>query len=325
MAQHPLLSFAARRILLGVLTLFAVCVVVFLATQVLPGDAAQAVLGRNATPERLQEIRAELHLDQPLLVQFWSWLSGIMTGDPGNSLVSGTQVSEVVYPRVLNSAVLLALTSVVSFPLSITLGIVAALYAGRFVDTGISTVALALAALPEFVVGILLILLLSTSVFHLLPAVSLVPPGTSVFQNPIILVLPVLTLSLVCFPYLYRMTRASVIEVLGSEYIEMARLKGVGTLRLTFVHVLLNALAPVVQVVALTLAYLAGGVVLVEFVFGYPGVGQGLLEAIVARDVPVIQLIVLILAAVYVLLNLLADLIAMLLNPRMSARQWQST
>ena len=171
---------------------------------------------------------------------------------------------------------------------------------------------------------ILLILLLSTSVFHLLPAVSLVPPGTSVLQNPIILVLPVLTLSAVCFPYLYRMTRASVIEVLGSEYIEMARLKGVGPLRLTFVHVLLNALAPVVQVVALTLAYLAGGVVLVEFVFGYPGVGQGLLEAIVVRDVPVIQLIVLLLAAVYVLLNLLADMIAMLLNPRMSARPWQS-
>lgn len=323
--QHPLLRFAARRILLGVLTLFAVCVVVFLATQVLPGDAAQAILGRNATPERLQEIRTELRLDQPLLVQFGSWLSGILTGDPGQSLVSGKQVSDMVYPRVVNSAMLLALTAVISFPLSITLGVVAALYVGRSLDTGISTIALALAALPEFVVGILLILLLSTSVFHLFPAVSLVPPGTSVLENPIILVLPVMTLSLVCFPYLYRMTRASVIEVLGSEYIEMARLKGVGTLRLTFVHVLLNALAPVVQVVALTLAYLAGGVVLVEFVFGYPGVGQGLLEAIVARDVPVIQLIVLLLAAVYVLLNLLADLIAMLLNPRMSARQWQST
>jgi peptide/nickel transport system permease protein len=324
MAQHPLLSFAARRVFLGVLTLFAVCVVVFLATQVLPGDAARAVLGRNATPELLAEIRAELRLDDPLLVQFWSWLSGILTGDPGHSLVNGTAVSDIVYPRVLNSAMLLALTSVISFPLSITLGVVAALYSGRFVDTGISTIALALAALPEFVVGIILILLLSTSVFHLFPAVSLVPPGTSVLQNPIVLVLPVLTLSLVCFPYLYRMTRASVIEVLGSEYVEMARLKGVGTLRLTFVHVLLNALAPVVQVVALTLAYLAGGVVLVEFVFGYPGVGQGLLEAIMVRDVPVIQLIVLLLAAVYVLLNLLADLIAMLLNPRMTARQWQS-
>jgi len=324
MAQHPLLSFAARRVFLGVLTLFAVCVVVFLATQVLPGDAARAVLGRNATPELLAEIRAELRLDDPLLVQFWSWLSGILTGDPGHSLVNGTAVSDIVYPRVLNSAMLLALTSVISFPLSITLGVVAALYSGRFVDTGISTIALALAALPEFVVGIILILLLSTSVFHFFPAVSLVPPGTSVLQNPIILVLPVLTLSLVCFPYLYRMTRASVIEVLGSEYVEMARLKGVGTLRLTFVHVLLNALAPVVQVVALTLAYLAGGVVLVEFVFGYPGVGQGLLEAIMVRDVPVIQLIVLLLAAVYVLLNLLADLIAMLLNPRMTARQWQS-
>jgi len=322
--QHQILRFTVRRICLGALTLLAVCVVVFLATQVLPGDAAQAVLGRSATPERLQEIRVQLHLDQPLAVQFWAWLWGVLTGDPGRSLVNGTQVSDYVYPRVLNSAVLLALTSIVSFPLSIILGVVAALYSRRFVDTGISIIALSLAALPEFVVGILLILLLSTSVFHVLPAVSLVPPGSRVLDNPIILVMPVLTLSLVCFPYLFRMTRASVIEVLGSEYIEMARLKGVGTLRLIFVHALPNALAPVVQVVALTLAYLAGGVVLVEFVFGYPGVGQGLLEAIVARDIPVIQLIVLLLAAVYVLLNLFADLIAMLLTPKMSAHQWQS-
>ena len=322
--QHQILRFAVRRICLGALTLLAVCVVVFLATQVLPGDAAQAVLGRSATPERLQQIRVQLHLDEPLAVQFWAWLWGVLTGDPGHSLVNGTPVSDYVYPRVFNSAVLLVLTSIVSFPLSIILGVVAALYSRRFVDTGISIIALSLAALPEFVVGILLILLLSTSVFHVLPAVSLVPPGSRVLDNPIILVMPVLTLSVVCFPYLFRMTRASVIEVLGSEYIEMARLKGVGTLRLIFVHALPNALAPVVQVVALTLAYLAGGVVLVEFVFGYPGVGQGLLEAIVARDIPVIQLIVLLLAAVYVLLNLFADLIAMLLTPKMSAHQWQS-
>jgi peptide/nickel transport system permease protein len=324
-AQHRLLRFAVRRVCLGVLTLFAVCVVVFLATQVLPGDAAQAVLGRSATPARLQEIRTQLHLDQPLIMQFWAWVSGILTGDPGRSLVNGTQVSAFVYPRVINSAMLLLLTSAVSFPVSIILGVVAALYSGRFMDNGISIIALSLAALPEFVVGILLILLLSTSVFHVLPAVSLVPPGSSVLQNPIILVMPVLTLSVVCFPYLFRMTRASVIEVLGSEYIEMARLKGVSTLRLIFVHALPNALAPVVQVIALTLAYLAGGVVLVEFVFGYPGVGQGLLDSIVARDIPVIQLIVLLLAAVYVLLNLTADLIAVLLTPKMSAHQWQST
>lgn len=320
MASNSILEFTVRRICLGLLTLLLVCVVVFLATQVLPGDAARAVLGRNATPERLQEVRAQLQLDRPLLMQFWTWFSGILTGDPGRSLVNNLRVIDIVYPRAISSATLLMLTAIVSFPVSIVLGVVAALYSGRAVDTSISFVALALAALPEFVVGILLILILSTSLFHVLPAVSLVAPGSSVFQDPIILVMPVLTLSLVCFPYLFRMTRAAVIEVLASEYIEMARLKGVGTTRLIFIHALPNAMAPVVQVIALTLAYLAGGVVLVEFVFGYPGVGQGLLESIIARDIPVIQLIVLLLALTYVLLNLAADLITMLLTPKMSVR-----
>lgn len=325
MVSSPMLRFTIRRVFLGILTLLAVCVIVFAATQVLPGDAARAVLGRNATPERLMEIRAQLQLDRPMVLQFWSWFSGILTGDPGQSLVNGIKVIDIVYPRAVNSAVLLVLTSLASVPLSIVLGVIAALYSGRVLDTGISVIALALAALPEFVVGILLILLLSTSLFHIFPAVSLVPPGSSVLQNPIILVMPVLTLSVVCFPYLFRMTRSAVVEVLASEYIEMARLKGISTLRLVFVHALPNALAPVVQVVALTLAYLAGGVVLVEFVFGYPGIGQGLLDAVVARDIPVIQLTVLLLATVYVLLNLIADLIAMLLTPKMSARQWQTT
>ncbi|CAN7745088.1 ABC transporter permease [Rhizobium leguminosarum] len=325
MVASPMLRFTIRRVFLGALTLLAVCVIVFAATQILPGDAARAVLGRNATPERLMEIRAQLQLDRPMIIQFWSWFSGILTGDPGQSLVNGMRVIDIVYPRAVNSAVLLVLTSLASVPLSIALGVIAALYAGRVVDASLSVIALALAALPEFVVGILLILLLSTSLFHIFPAVSLVPPGSSVLQNPIILVMPVLTLSVVCFPYLFRMTRSAVLEVLASEYIEMARLKGISTLRLVFVHALPNALAPVVQVIALTLAYLAGGVVLVEFVFGYPGIGQGLLDAVVARDIPVIQLTVLLLATVYVLLNLVADLIAMLLTPKMSARQWQTT
>lgn len=318
-----LLQMVLRRIFLGALTLAAVTVVVFFATQVMPGDAARAILGKTATPERLAEVRAALHLDRPVADQFWAWVSGIAAGHPGSSLVNGRPVSAIVYPRAVNSATLLALTAVVGVPVSLGLGVAAGMSRGRAVDTGFSALALAVAALPEFVVGILLILLLSTTVLHLLPAVSLVPPGGSVFDQPVTLVLPVITLCVVCFPYIFRMTRATMIDVLGSEYIEMARLKGVRPGRLVLVHALPNALPPIVQVVALTLAYLAGGVVLVEVVFGYPGIGQGLLDAIVTRDVPVIQFIVLLLAAVYIALNLAADLAAMALTPKLSARPWQ--
>lgn len=312
-----------RRAILGILTLLLVSLVVFFATQLLPGDTARAVLGRSATPERLEALRAQLHLDEPAVVQFGRWAGGLLSGDPGTSLVNGKPVAELIGPRISNSLVLLALVGVFGIPPSILLGIYAALRRGRRSDAGVSVVALALAAAPEFVIAIGLIVLLSTVVFHWLPPVSMIRPGTSIMDRPDILVLPVLTLSLVCFPYIFRMMRASMIEVLESDYMEMAKLKGLSPARLIFLHGLPNAIAPTVQVIALTFAYLAGGVVIVEYVFGFPGVGQGLINAVASRDIPTIQCIVLALAGFYVAVNILADVIVVSVTPRLRARAWQ--
>jgi peptide/nickel transport system permease protein len=228
-------------------------------------------------------------------------------------------------PRVENSLTLLVLAGLVGVPISLLAGIFAASRRSGFFDNVVSVTALGLAATPEFVVGFFTVIVFATSVFHWLPPVSMVAPGASVLARPQILVLPVLTLVLVIFPYLFRMIRSSMIEILQSDYVEMARLKGVSRGRIIFVHALPNAIAPTVQVIALTFAYLAGGVVLVEYVFAYPGIGQSLIYAIFARDVPVIQFEVILLAAFYVGLNILADLITILVTPKLRARAWQTS
>lgn len=292
-------------------------IVVFAATQFLPGDAAQAVLGRSATPERLEALRTQLHLDEPVAVQYWLWLSGLLTGDPGISLANQKPILPQVLPRIANSFTLLLATVIVAVPLAIVAGIAAALRRGKAADTTMTVAALGLAAAPEFVIAIGLIALFSTVVFHWLPPVSMVPPGSSVLARPAILVLPVMTLAIVVFPYIFRMIRASMIEVLESEYIEMGRLKGLSRRRLVVVHALPNALGPTLQVVALTFAYLAGGVVIVEYIFGFPGIGQGLINAVTTRDIPTIQLAVLLLAAFYVTVNLLADVVTVLITPKL--------
>lgn len=314
-----------RRLLFGLLTLFLVSVVIFAATEILPGNAARALLGRDATPDALAAAVAKLHLDRPLTTQYGLWLGGILTGQPGNSLVNGRSVLGQVMPRVENSLTLLVLAGLVGVPISLLAGIFAASRRSGFFDNVVSVTALGLAATPEFVVGFFTVIVFATSVFHWLPPVSMVAPGASVLARPQILVLPVLTLILVIFPYLFRMIRSSMIEILQSDYVEMARLKGVSRGRIIFVHALPNAIAPTVQVIALTFAYLAGGVVLVEYVFAYPGIGQSLIYAIFARDVPVIQFEVILLAAFYVGLNILADLITILVTPKLRARAWQTS
>jgi peptide/nickel transport system permease protein len=319
----PIARTLARRILLGAITLFLVSVIVFAATQVLPGDAARAVLGRTATPARLVALRLLLHLDRPAVSQYWIWLTGLLSGRPGTSLANGEPVWSLVEPRVLNSLFLLTVVAVVGVPLSLALGIVAALRRDRWFDHVSSTVSLAAAALPEFVIAVGLVILLATVVFHVLPPVSLVPPGTHVWSNPRNIVLPALTLMIAIVPYIYRMMRGSMIEALESEYVEMAKLKGVSQRSLLLLHAFPNAVAPTVQAVALTFAYLAGGVVVVEYVFGFPGIGQGLVNAVNARDIPVIQFTVVLLAGFYVVVNILADLIAVLVTPRLRTGSWR--
>ncbi|MBB3149169.1 peptide/nickel transport system permease protein [Phyllobacterium trifolii] len=321
-AISPLMTLICRRIAFGALTLLILSMLVFFATEILPGDAARVVLGRAANETALQALREQLHLDEPVAARYWHWLVNICTGDFGTSLVNGRPIAELVASRLMNSAVLLVLTTGLTIPLAVGLGVFAALRRGRRSDSFLSVAALVVASLPEFVIGIGLIIVFATVVVQWLPPVSMVPPGTSVFARPLVLVLPTLTLGLVSFPYIFRMIRATMIDVLESDYMEMATLKGLPRWRMTFVHALPNAVAPAIQVVALMLAYLAGGTVMIEYVFGYAGLGQGLMNAIQSRDMPVIQVIVLLLAAFYVLVNLAADIVTILVTPKLRTGTW---
>ncbi|MDA8265511.1 MAG: ABC transporter permease [Actinomycetota bacterium] len=314
--EHPIASLAARRAAMGVVTLFVVSIVIFLATEVLPGNAAYAVLGHTATPQRLKALENQLHLNRGLLDQYWVWLSGLFTGKLGNSLANGDPVWGQVAPRLVNSSVLVFAAGIIGSVLGVVLGAVAALRKDGWYDHISSVISLAVTSLPEFVIAIALIILLATVVSHVLPAVSLIPPGTYAWSQPKLLILPVATLVLVIVPYILRMMRAAMIEALESDYVEMARLKGVPEWRVVLVHALPNAIAPTIQVIGLNYLYLAGGIVIVEDVFNFPGIGQGLVNAVNDRDIPVIQLIVVILAAFYVFMNILTDVIALLATPR---------
>ncbi|MGD0375119.1 MAG: ABC transporter permease [Streptosporangiaceae bacterium] len=313
---HPLLDLAGRRLVIGLLTLFLVSVTVFVATEVLPGNAASAILGHNATPARVRALSLQLHLNRGLVDQYWTWISGLFTGNLGHSLAGGQAVWGLVQPRLINSAVLVIVTGVIGSVVGVTLGAVAALRKDSWFDHVTSVVALAVTSLPEFVVAIALIILFATVVLHVLPAVSLLAPGVYGWSQPELLILPVATLVIVIVPYIFRMMRAAMIEALESDYVEMARLKGVPEWQVVLRHALPNAIAPTIQVIGLNFLYLAGGVVIVEVVFNYPGVGQGLVYAVNNRDIPVIQLIVLVLAAFYVLMNILTDVLALLVSPR---------
>ena len=313
---HPVRDLVGRRVAIGIVTLLVVSAVVFIATQVLPGNAAFAVLGRGANPARLHATERQLHLDRGLLEQYWIWLSGLFTGKLGTSLANGEPVWALVKPRLINSAVLVFVTGAIGAVIGVVLGAVAALRKDSWFDHITSVAALAITSLPEFVVAIALIILLSTVVLHVLPAVSLLPPGTYAWSQPELLILPVATLVIVIVPYIFRMMRAAMIEALESDYVEMARLKGVPEWRLVLFHALPNAMAPTIQVIGLNFLYLAGGVVVIEFVFNFPGIGQGLVFAVDNRDIPVIQFIVVVLAAFYVFMNIVTDVIALLVTPR---------
>lgn len=313
----PLLKIVLRRILLGLLTLLLVSVVVFAATQALPSDTARAILGREATPERLAALREQLNLNRPAVVQYGSWLGGVVTGDMGDSLVAKQPVTKLLSGRVKNSAVLVSLAALISIPLALIFGSLSGLLRDRGFDTVVSLGSLTLAALPEFVVGIILVLLFATQVIHLFPAVALLNPNASIFGQLKMLVLPSMTLVLAVAPYIVRTLRASMIEVLESDYIQMARLKGMPERTVLGRHALPNAIVPAIQVIALNLAWLAGGVVVVEYLFNYPGIGSALMDAVSNRDLPVIQAITLLIAALYVVFNLTADILTILVSPRL--------
>jgi peptide/nickel transport system permease protein len=315
--RHGLTGFIVRRLLLGVVTLLITSVLIFGATQALPGDAARSILGRSATPESLAELRAQLGLNESIVTQYWNWISGILTGDLGTSLVNSLPVTEVMGERLVYSLFLMLLAGLISVPLGIALGAISARRRDGTFDQVTSVTTLGLAALPEFVVGISLAVIFSTTVFQILPSVIVTEPGVGPWHYPKELVLPVVTLIIAVVPYTARIMRASTVEILESDFVEMARLKGLSERRVLWRHAVPNALAPTFQVTALNLAYLAGGIVVVEAVFNYPGIGLLLVESVRARDMPTVQAIALLIAALYVVLNLLADVGTILVSPRL--------
>jgi peptide/nickel transport system permease protein len=318
--QHGAAAWAVwilRRLGLALLTLFLVSILVFLATAAL-GDPVRAILGRdyNANPGRVAELEALLNSDASLVSRYFDWLSGLLHGDLGTSLATGLPVSDLIKNSVINSAVLVFLAAVVMIPLAFAIAMISVHYRRKRPDTVIQTILLAMAGLPEFVIGVLLLALFSTTVFHIFPAVTITSPTGHPWDNWKVMVLPTLTLVLWVTPYVSRIVRSSLLEVIDSEYVELARLKGIPEKVVMRKHALLNAIVPGIQVIALQLAFLAGGVVVVETLFAYPGMGLELVDAVRNHDVQVVQALSMIIASVYVVVNLIADILSILLTPR---------
>ena len=318
--NRGVLLFIARRLALGILTLFVVSIVVFAATQLLPSDPHRQ--SSVATPTRTASaaLRTKLGLDHTAFYQYTHWLKGIVTGDPGESFNAGIPILDYIGDRVVNSLFLLFLASVISIPAALWLGGYSARKRDSAFDNVTSNTMLALASLPEFVVGIILVLVFSVRVFHVLPAVSAIGIGQGPWSDMKGMILPTATLVIGAVPYISRVVRASMIEVLESDYVEMARLKGAPEKLVLWRHALPNALGPVFQVIALNIAYFAAGVIIVEALFNYPGIGGALRDSVRVRDIPVIQFLVMVLAAVYVFTNLAADVATVLVTPRLRTR-----
>ncbi|MEQ9258122.1 MAG: ABC transporter permease [Roseovarius sp.] len=304
----------AKRIAFGALSLVAVSLIIFYAVELLPGDLAEAILGQAATPETLQAMRAELGLDRPAPVRYLEWIGGVATGDLGTSLASGREVVELIGVRFGATLFLAAYAALISVPLALLLGMASALFRNSRFDRGVNAGALFAISFPEFFIGYLLIYLLAQG--GLFPTMSRITEDMDMGDRLYNAFLPALTLTFVVTGYMMRMTRAAILNVLSAPYIEMARLKGVRPRDVITRHALPNAASPIVNVISLSLAYLITGVVMVEVVFVYPGVGQLLVDSVVRRDLPVIQGVSLLFASVYILLNLAADVISMLSNPR---------
>ncbi len=312
----PLLKMIAQRIALGVLLLWAVSAVIFAGTQILPGDVATAMLGQQATPEAVANIRNELGLNRPAVVRYLDWLGHAVRGDFGKSYTNHQDIAKSIGKRLGNTLFLASAAAAISVPLAILLGILAVRYRNTLFDRTLSVVTLSAVSLPEFFAGYLLIVLFAVKL-RWLPSTATIRDSMSFGQQLHAIALPTLTLVLVVVGYMMRMTRAAVLNVLSSAYIETAELKGISPSRIIWKHALPNALAPIVNVVALNLAYLVVGVVVVEVIFVYPGMGQYMVDHVAKRDVPVVQACGMIFASVYIILNLIADLAAVLANPRL--------
>jgi peptide/nickel transport system permease protein len=314
--MHPILKLIAQRLALGILLLLAASVLIFAGTTMLPGDVAQAILGQSATPESLANLRRELGMDEPALTRYFSWLGGFLQGDLGTALTNGRDIAESLGGRLKNTLFLAFWAALLSVPLAIFLGLLAVRFRDRWPDKLISAVTLTTISIPEFMIGYVLIYWISIRMGWF-SSVAIINDSMSLGEKLNAIAIPVLVLTLVVLAHMMRMTRAAILNVMQSAYIETAELKGMGMLKIIRKHAFPNAIAPIVNVVMLNLAYLVVGVVVVEVVFAYPGMGQYLVDHVSKRDVPVVQACGLIFAAVYIGLNLIADIVSILANPRL--------
>ena len=311
-----IITLTVKRLAMGLLTIIVISILVFMGVEALPGDTAEAILGQSATPETVEAFRKELKLDLPPHIRYFAWLKGFFKGELGNSLANGRPVSELIGWRFANTIFLAGVSALISVPLSVLLGILAALYRNSLFDKTISMVTLSAISFPEFFIAYIFIALFSVQ-FNFFPSISNISSTTPFWEKIYMVVLPSLTLCMVVTAHMMRQTRAAIINILGAPFIEMARLKGLKRLRIIWHHAFPNALSPVINVIAVNIAYLVVGIVIVEVVFVYPGLGQLLVDSVSKRDLPVVQASGLIFAATYVGFNLLADILSILSNPRL--------
>ncbi|MFS4580332.1 ABC transporter permease [Phaeobacter sp. C3_T13_0] len=314
--MHPVVKLVSQRLALGLILLIAASVLIFMGTLILPGDVAQSILGQSATPEALANLREELGLNEPAMLRYFDWLFGAMQGDLGTALTNGQDIATSIGRRLGNTLFLAFWAAVISVPLAIFLGLLAVRYRDRWPDKLISAVTLASISIPEFLIGYLLIYFVAVQM-GMFSSVAMINDSMSLLEKLNAIALPVAVLTLVVLAHMMRMTRAAILNVMQSAYIETAELKGLSTFKVIARHAFPNAVAPIVNVVMLNLAYLVVGVVVIEVVFVYPGMGQYLVDHVSKRDVPVVQACGLIFAAVYIVLNMIADIVAILSNPRL--------
>jgi peptide/nickel transport system permease protein len=314
--SSPILKLIAQRIALGILLLLAVSVLIFAGTQILPGDVAQAILGQSATPESLANLREQLGLNDPAYIRYFRWLGGVLTGDLGTAMSSGQDIATSIKGRLWNTLFLAFWAAVVAVPLAIILGLIAVRYRNGWVDKLISGLALASTSFPEFFIGYVLVYFFAVK-WQIFPGISTVYDGMPFGERMQAITLPATALTLVVLAHMMRMTRAAILNVMQSAYVETAELKGLSAFNVIRKHAFPNAIAPIINVVMLNLAYLIVGVVVVEVIFVYPGMGQYLVDHVTKRDVPVVQAVGLIFAAVYISLNIIADIAAIVANPRL--------
>lgn len=305
-----------QRIIIGIITLWVVSVLVFVGTSVLPGDVAQIVLGQSATPETLAAYRAENGLDQPLYMQYATWLGGMFTGDLGISKAGGASISSLIGGRFGNTMFLAGVVAIISVPLSVILGLLAAMYPATWIDRILTFGTLSLISVPDFFIATFMVLIFAVNLGWL-PAIAHISPEDTMWETITASAMPLITLIIVVAAQMIRMTRAGILNVMNSPYIEMSILKGVGRNRIIVRHAFFNAIGPIVNVIALNLAYLVSGVVIVETIFAYPGLAKLMIDGVQTRDLPLVQACAMIFCGTYVILIILSDVAAILSNPRL--------